>query len=86
MTFYTYMMRNYRDTDGPMGDLADDMHFDREHFPRNGRGKYVGWHDLIRRYLESCGACDECLAVFEEAWEEYVICEKKRSSRNSESK
>lgn len=83
MTFYTYMMRNYRGTVTPKGDLANDMHDDKEQFPRNGPGKFKGWHKLIRGYLERCGACDDCLSVFEECWEEYVKCEKSKLSKNS---
>lgn len=83
MTFYTYMKRNHRDADTPEGDLAKDMLRDKENFPRNGPGKFDGWHRLIRGYLERCGACDACLEVFEGCWEKYVKCEKSRSSRNS---
>ena len=82
MTFYRYMMRNHRGADTPEGDLADDMMRDRERFPKNGKGKFDGWHKLIRGYLEKSGACAECLSVFENCWEEYVRCEKSKSSRN----
>ena len=47
MSFYRFMMRNYRGTDTPEGDLAHDMERDREHFPKNGKGKFDGWHKLI---------------------------------------
>lgn len=83
MTFYTYMTRNYRNTDSPKGDLADDMHADREKFPRNGPCKFKGWHRLIRSYLERNGACNACLEVFEKCWEEYEACEKSRLRKNS---
>lgn len=78
MTFYTFMMRNYRNEDTPQGDLARDMHEDRDSFPKNGKGKFTGWHKIIRDYLEYNDACDKCLDAFEESWEEYVRCEKKR--------
>ena len=64
MTFYTFMMRNYRGADTPEGDLATDMARDKERFPRNGKGKFDGWHKLIRDHLVREGACRECLAVF----------------------
>ena len=83
MTFYTYMKRNHRDADTPAGDLARDMIRDKEHFPINRPCKFDGWHRLIRRYLEDCGACEDCMDVFETCWEEYVRCEKSRLSRNS---
>ena len=83
MTFYRFMMRNYRGTDTPEGDLANDMMRDRERFPKNGTGKFDGWHKLIREHLVSAGACADCLAVFESCWEEYVRCEKNKSSKNS---
>ena len=52
MSFYRFMMRNYRGTDTPEGDLAHDMELDRGRFPKNGKGKYDGWHKLIREHLE----------------------------------
>lgn len=78
MTFYTWMMRNYKNDNSPAGDLADDMYRDKDRFPRNGTGKFQGWHNQIRGYLETEGACDACLDVFEDCWEEYEICERKR--------
>lgn len=77
MTFYTFMMRNHRGKDTPQGDLADDMFRDREKFPRNGKGKYEGWHTVLRRYLEAKQACRDCLEVFEGCWKDYVKCEKR---------
>ncbi len=52
MTFFTWMMRNHKGDESPAGDLATDMHRDKERFPRNGPGKFEGWHDLILQYLE----------------------------------
>ena len=82
MTFYTWMMRNYKGDVSPAGDLATDMERDKEGFPRNGAGKFQGWHDLILRYLELQGACWECIEVFEECWKEYELCERKRLKRS----
>ena len=81
MTFYNFMMKNYKDAKEPKGDLARDMYGDRESFPRNGSGKCKAWYRLIREYLESQGACYACLKTFDEAWEEYVRCEKEKSKR-----
>lgn len=82
MTFYTFMMRNHQGNDSPAGDLANDMKQDSEKFPRNRPGKFDGWHKIIYDHLVRNGACDACLHVFEECWEEYKRCEKKRLSRN----
>jgi len=78
MTFYTYMMRNHGGESTPAGDLADDMKHDKENFPRNGVGKFDGWHGVIRAYLERRGACPECLSVFEECWQDYELTERRR--------
>ena len=78
MTFFTWMMRNHKGDESPAGDLATDMHLDKESFPRNGQGKFQGWHDLILRYLERQHACRECIDTFEECWKEYELCERKR--------
>ena len=83
MNFYNWMMRNHRDENTPAGDLAADMKRVRDTFPRNGVGKFDGWHSLIRSYLVRHHACSECLEVFEECWKEYVECEKSRLNRNS---
>ena len=76
MTFYTFMMRNHRGKNTPEGDLARDIFQDRESFPRNGKGKFDGWHRILRGYLERQHACSECLDVFESCWKDYVACEK----------
>lgn len=81
MSFYTYMMRNYKNADNRKGDLAKDMHLDKENFPWNPNLKFDGWYRIIRDYLEWQGACDACLAVFEECWSEYVAFEKGRRRR-----
>lgn len=83
MNFYNWMMRNHRDEDTPEGDLAADMEHVKDTFPRNGVGKFDGWHRLIRSYLVQRHARSECLDVFEECWKEYVECEKSRLNRNS---
>lgn len=76
MTFYTYMVRNYKNEDSPKGDLAKDIYGDKESFPRNGQGKWKARGNWIRDYLESCGACDACMEIYDECWEEYVLWKK----------
>ena len=78
MTFFTWMMRKHKGDATPAGDLAADMHRDKEHFPRNGTGKFQGWHDQILSYLYRQQACPECIDIFEECWKEYELCERKR--------
>ena len=78
MSFYRFMMRNYQGALSPEGALAHEMRLDKEHFPKNGQGKFNGWHKLIREHLEWKGTCDACLDAFERCWEEYVKCEKSR--------
>lgn len=78
MSFYTFMMRQYKNSNTPAGDLAGDMKRDTENFPRNPSCKYRGWYDIIRDYLMRKGACDTCLEIFDECWEEYVRCEKEK--------
>lgn len=82
MTFYTFMMRNYKNSDSPAGDLAGDMKSNSEKFPINRSCKFRGWHDIIYNHLVINGACGACLETFEKCWEEYVKCEKKRLKRN----
>ena len=55
---------------------GQDIFQDRENFPRNGKGKFDGWHRILRGYLERQHACSDCLDVFEKCWEDYVRCEK----------
>lgn len=47
MNFYNYMIRNYKTSDSPAGDLARDMARDSEHFPRNRACKFKGWPIII---------------------------------------
>lgn len=82
MTFYTFMTRNYKNTDGPAGDLARDIRRDSAQFPRNRSCKHKGWHEQLYQYLVENNACRDCLNTFEECWKEYVKCEKKRLKRS----
>lgn len=78
MTFYTYMIRNYKGKRQAFGDLADDLYKDKKAFPRNNGRNYKADRLTIRRYLEANGACSACLECFEKAWVEYVDHENAR--------
>ena len=82
MSFYTFMMRNYKGTDSPEGDLAADMARDKNSFQRSCTGKFNARYRLIREHLERNDACEACLDVFERCWKEYVTCEKSRLNRS----
>lgn len=82
MTFYTFMMRNHRGMNTPEGDFAGDIFRDRENFPRNGQGKYNGWHRILRCYLENQCASSARMDVFEKCWMDYVLREKRRLNKN----
>ena len=82
MSFYTFMMRKYKGTNTPEGDLAADMELDRDSFQRSCTGKFNARYRLIREHLERNDACEACLDVFERCWEEYVRCEKCRLSKS----
>lgn len=78
MTFYTFMMRNHRGKNTPEGAFAEDIFQDRENFPRNGVGKFDGWHRILKGYLERHCASSNHMNVFEKCWESYVRREKSR--------
>ena len=72
MTFYTYMMRNKDSVAQPLVKRIKD---EKTTFPRNGDGKYVAWHEIIKAYLQGKGMHME---VFEKYWSAYVAGEKAR--------
>ena len=76
MTFYTYMIRTYKNECSNRGDLANDMARNKDNFPRNKSGKAKEWHEIILNYLFCHNACSECIETFEECWEEYLALEK----------
>lgn len=76
MNFYNYVTKNYINKKIPKGDLARDMKEDKN-FPKSKNSKKT-----IKRYLESQGACYDCLSTFDDVWEEYKSCEKKRLSKH----
>lgn len=82
MSFKVWMRRNYYNGVSDKGDLARHIWAD-EKFPLNGKGKYNGWHSLFADYLRERGTEPFVMEIFEQCWEEYVVCEKGKSSRRS---
>ena len=75
MTFLNFMKRNYKDKETPKGDLARKMAADTGYVPKNGPGKYEGWHRVFINYMQHRGWYGE---VFEECWNDYVDYERSR--------
>lgn len=63
-TFYNFL-KDFKEDDSPIGDLARDISVDRNHPKRYN--SFVS----LQRYLESLGACDSVLATFNQAWKLY---------------
>lgn len=72
MLFYTWMKRKYGLDATDKGELARSMKSDSNCFPKQGS------HNKILKYLECRKASDCYIAIFEECWEEYIKCGKKR--------
>jgi hypothetical protein len=63
-SFYSWLSQ-FKNGSTSVGDLARDVRFDKE-FPRHSDScKY------LRDYLESMGACDSTMSIFEEAFSHY---------------
>ena len=73
LTFYTWLIKNYKGANNPKGDLAEDARTDRR-FPKSAKT-----HKRISEYLNACGACWGCIEAFEEAYKEYERTEAKKS-------
>ena len=65
LTFYDFMIARYLGKDNRYGDLAGDMHEDKD-FPVKDNDR-----DSLRFYLVRCGACNPCLETFSRAWRNY---------------
>lgn len=76
MRFCTWMKKQYLHENSPKGKLARDIKSDGRNFPAEGR------YSKVRKYLIVRNADEHCLQVFEECWEEYTACEKKRLNAN----
>jgi uncharacterized protein YozE (UPF0346 family) len=72
ISFYTYMTKKYFKERSPKGDLARDMKYDTKDFPRNNSRNLKKGYEKIRDYLEMNNACEACMNVFEDSWEEYA--------------
>lgn len=78
--YFKEWIKKYEKDEDPIGDLARDVSTDIE-FPSE---KYVPLRKkwlYLRIYLEEKHACDDCLDAFDEAWEVYERCERKRLKR-----
>ena len=83
MTFFSFMIRNHKDTKTEADQLANKMRMDRDRFPRNSR-KLDAWGELLHEYIKRHPEIYEgFMMTFEECWKEYVKCEKSKSRRNS---
>ena len=58
-------LSQFKNDGTPVGDLARDVRFDKE-FPRHSVSR-----KHLRDYLESMGACDSAMSIFEEAFSHY---------------
>lgn len=65
-TRFLVWLKQFKEEDSPMGDLARDMADDRNK-PRS-----FNTLGSLEKYLTNLGACDEALQTAEEAWHEYV--------------
>ena len=66
MCFKKWLVSNFKNERGPIGDLARDVKDDKD-FPARAKR-----HQTIADYLESCGACYGCMNAFEKAWSLYA--------------
>lgn len=65
MSFYNWIVKNYRGSDCPIGDLVADA-MESKGFPRESRK-----HKEILNYLIFQGACLGCIDAFEDAFRRY---------------
>ena len=63
-SFYSWLSQ-FKNDSTSVGDLARDVRFDKE-FPRHSNSR-----KYLRDYLESMGACDSTMSIFEEAFTHY---------------
>ena len=84
MTFFSFMVRNHKDSKTEEGRLAEIMRMDRERFPRNSSHKLNTWRMLLRDYIKKHSAIYAVsIETFESCWEEYEACEKSRLNKSS---
>ena len=63
-SFYSWLSQ-FKNDSTSVGDLARDVRFDKE-IPRHSDSR-----KYLRDYLESMGACDSTMSIFEEAFSHY---------------
>lgn len=63
-SFYSWLLQ-FKTDDTPIGDLTRDAKLDKD-FPRHSVSR-----KHLREYLESMGACDRVMSIFEEAFTHY---------------
>lgn len=63
-SFYSWLSQ-FKNDSTSVGDLARDVRFDKEFPCHSDSRKY------LRDYLESMGACDSTMSIFEEAFSHY---------------
>jgi len=63
-SFYSWLSQ-FKNDSTPVGDLARDVSFDKG-FPHHSVSR-----KHLRDYLESMGACDSAMSIFEEAFSHY---------------
>ena len=66
MCFKKWLVSNFKNEHGPIGDLARDVKDDKD-FPARAKRRQT-----IEEYLESCGACYGCMNAFDKAWSLYA--------------
>lgn len=73
MTFYEWLVKKYTGEDSPLGDLAEDIEWDK------CIKDVDNTQDAIRAHLRSHSACQEALDTFEAAWKLYEIHTRERA-------
>ena len=63
-SFYSWLLQ-FKTDDTPIGDITRDARLDKD-FPRHSVSC-----KRLREYLESMGACDRVMNIFEEAFTHY---------------
>lgn len=70
-SFYDYVVQKYSFTHGPEAGLALDMLADKKEFPKV-KGCDPEAKKILIEYLLKCGACTDCMTVFEKCFDEYM--------------
>lgn len=76
MQFYDYMIKKHLGKNTPIGDLAYDMQYERQIFPKNDESDHRVGRLAVRNFLVGKNASDTCLDAFEKAWKSYVRFER----------